>query len=59
MREAAGLALAARSIAQMVCRVVIASRTSRSPAKLADQGKVRVNRRQVLADAGAARQGLG
>jgi hypothetical protein len=51
MREAADAAFAARSIAQMVCRAVIASRTSRSAAKLADQGKIWVNRKRFLADA--------
>ena len=44
MRVAAGSALpAARSIAQICCRVVIASEPSSSPAKVAELGKVHVN----------------
>jgi hypothetical protein len=35
---------AARSIAQICCRVVIASKPSSSPPKIAELGKVHVNR---------------
>lgn len=55
MRVAAGSACAARSIAQMVCRVDIALVPSCSTVKVADQGKARVNRTpkaQLLADCG-------
>ncbi len=55
MRAAAGSACAARSIAQMLCRVDIALVPSSSTVKVADQGKVRVNRTlkaQLLADCG-------
>jgi hypothetical protein len=44
MRAAAGPACAARSIAQMVCRVGIAVTTLVSTVKVAKPGKVRVNR---------------
>ena len=53
MRAAVGPAFAARSIAQIVCRVDIALEPSSSTAKVADQGKVRVNRTlkaQLLAE---------
>jgi protein-S-isoprenylcysteine O-methyltransferase Ste14 len=45
MRVAAGSACAARSIAQIVWRVDIALEPSSSTVKVADQGKVRVNRK--------------
>jgi hypothetical protein len=45
MRVAAGSALATRSIAQIFRRVDIALEPSSSTAKVAEQGKVRVNRR--------------
>jgi len=44
MRVAAGSACAARSIAQIFWRADIALEPSSSTVKLADQGKVRVNR---------------
>jgi hypothetical protein len=59
MREAAGPACAARSIAQMDCRVDIAVLPSSSTVKVADQGKVRVNRTlkaQLLTDSGMRNQ---
>lgn len=59
MRAAAGSACAARSIAQMVCRVDIALLPSSSTVKVTDQGKVRVNRTlkaPLLADSGRRNQ---
>ena len=61
MRAAAGSACAARSIAQMVCRVDIALVPSSSTVKVAELGKVRVNRTlkaQLLADSGRRNQAL-
>ncbi len=58
MRAAAGSACAARSIAQVFCRVDIAFEPSSLTAKVADQGKVRVNRRRFLAETSSQRQAL-
>ncbi len=60
MRVATGSACAARPIAQMLCRVAaIAKKPSSSRAKVAEQGKVRVNRRWkplLLAESGEPNQ---
>ena len=59
MRLAAGSALAARSIALDLRRVDIALEPSSSAAKVAEQGKVRVNRTpkaELLADSGWSNQ---
>ena len=59
MRAAAGSACAARPIAQMICRVDIAVTPSSSTVKIAEPGKVRVNRTletQLLAESGQRNQ---
>jgi hypothetical protein len=58
MRVAAGSACAARSIAQMVCRVDIAFEPSSSTVKVAEPGKVCVNRKRFLAEISGRRQAL-